>query len=343
MKKNGHFFQSTKIAILILFGSVVVGCGQRDGAITSLKNGSMVAWSTDDAMVATNEDCGKAFQTINGLITVFQYKDGSQIATQLWGGATTQEKKDKFPLMIDSVTGLSTASKISSSVIENGKLVQTVTREKDGATQKFKFSDAQGDKNSVVYEGWEFVNPNEKQSQYWEMLKERGVFKPEKYYLCTSTSFQQHITPKQSIAGAKIAEMDNAISYVMNKKWSLGEMNCRLNGGAYQVFSNAYPGGYAFFSAGKPAVSDAPQEYQYREISKTQFVLQQRIGANNFVANQLRNPNALAAEVTMEVTLVSPTRIEYKKFFRKLNWDAMMKGQAEYENQEENGFGLLCE
>lgn len=331
------------ISILIFFVALA-GCSQKDAAITSLKNGSMVAWFADGEIDSfNNDDCGKAFQSINGLITVFQYKDGSQIATQLWGGATTQDKKDNFLLMVDPVTGLSTVSKISSSVIENGKLVQTVIGEKNGDTQKFKFSGVLGDKNSVVYEGWEFVNPNEKQSQYWETLKERGVFKPKKNLLCTSTSFQQYISPKQDNSGAKTAEIDNAMLYVMNKKWSLDDMNCRLNGGAYQVFSNAYPGGYAFFSAGKPVVSDAPQEYQYREIGKTQFVLQQRIGANNFVANQLGNPNALAAEMTMEVTLVSPTRIEYRKFFKKLNWDAMMKGQVQYENEEANGYGLLCE
>lgn len=115
------------------------------------------------------------------------------------------------------------------------------------------------------------------------LTKGRGVFEPEKFSLCTSASFQQYTTPKQSNVDAKTAEIENAMSYVMNKKWSLREMNCELRGGAYQVFSDAYPGGYAFFAGGKPAVSNAPQEYQYDEISKTQFVLQQRIGANNCV------------------------------------------------------------
>lgn len=144
MKAIVHALKNTKLAILILCCFLVIGCGQKDSAIKSLENGSVVAWSAEDvSLVVSNDDCGKAFQTINGLISVFQYKDGIQIATHLWGGATQQDKKDKFPYMLDPVTGLSTASKITSTLIENGKLVQTVFREKDGATQKFKFADAQ--------------------------------------------------------------------------------------------------------------------------------------------------------------------------------------------------------
>lgn len=134
----------------------------------------------------------------------------------------------------------------------------------------------------------------------------------------------------------------NALAYVLNKKWSLDNMSCALNGGAYQVYTRNAPMGYVFYSGGKPNISNNPQEYQFIEKNNNEFTHIGRIGANDFVRSQLRTANILTAEIRTEVKLVSPKRIEYRKTIKQINFDAMMKGKVLYDIQNETGFGNLC-
>jgi uncharacterized protein len=134
----------------------------------------------------------------------------------------------------------------------------------------------------------------------------------------------------------------NALAYVLNKKWSLGDMSCALNGGAYQVYSRNFPMGYAFYAGGKPTISNNPQEYQFVEKNNNEFTHTARIGANDFVRGQLRVANILTAEIRTDVRLVNLNKIEYRKTIKQLNFDAMMNGRVLYDIKNETGYGNLC-
>lgn len=134
----------------------------------------------------------------------------------------------------------------------------------------------------------------------------------------------------------------NALSYVLNKKWSLGSLSCGLNGGAYQVYTRNAPMGFVFYAGGKPTISDNPQEYQFIEKNNNEFTHIGRIGANDFVRRQLRVANILTAEIRTDVKLVSPNKIEYKKTIKQLNFDAMLNGRVAYDTKNETGYGNLC-
>ena len=134
----------------------------------------------------------------------------------------------------------------------------------------------------------------------------------------------------------------NALAYVLNKKWSLGNMSCALNGGAYQVYTRNAPMGFVFYAGGKPTISQNPQEYQFIEKNNNEFTHIGRIGANDFVRRQLRVSNILTAEIKTDVKLVSPNRIEYKKTIKQLNFDAMLNGKVAYDIKNETGYGNLC-
>lgn len=134
----------------------------------------------------------------------------------------------------------------------------------------------------------------------------------------------------------------NALAYVLNKKWSLGDMSCALNGGAYQVYTRNAPMGFVFYAGGKPTISQNPQEYQFIEKNNNEFTHIGRIGANDFVRRQLRVANILTAEIKTDVKLVSPNRIEYRKTIKQLNFDAMLNGKVAYDIKNETGYGNLC-
>jgi uncharacterized protein len=134
----------------------------------------------------------------------------------------------------------------------------------------------------------------------------------------------------------------NALAYVMNKKWSLGNLSCSLNGGAYQVYTRNAPLGYVFYAGGKPNISNNPQEFQFFEKNNNEFTHIGKIGANDFVRRQLRIANVLTAEIRTDVKLVSPNKIEYRKTIRQINFDAMLNGKVLYDTKNETGFGNLC-
>ncbi len=134
----------------------------------------------------------------------------------------------------------------------------------------------------------------------------------------------------------------SALDYVRDKKWSEKNLPCDFNGGVYQIFSGRFPSGYAFFVKHKAMPSDAPERHVFRSVDDKKFILEQTIGANSFVTGQLGNPNVIAAEIVVTITLTSPKRIDYEKKFKKLNFDALMRNQLLYEFTEEKGFGLLC-
>jgi hypothetical protein len=332
-------------ALPLIFPFVLIGCGSGDPEIADFKKGAVVAWAPlddDNPAHSSEQNCEKAFANQNGLIIVYQNNEKNFNTTLLWGGKTDQSKKDSNPMRIDPVTGFKVAASIQSSKLEGNKLVQEITRP-DGAKQRHSYSQNKADKNRLTHEGWTFINPNESQTNQYENIKRLGGLKPQKLSYCSSKSFNSYVTPKKIDSSDRDIKINNALEYVLDKKWSLGDMNCNLNGGAYQVYSRSFPMGYAFYAGGKPQISDNPQEFQFIEKSVSEFTHTSKVGANNFVRSQLRSGNVITAEVTTDIKLVNPKKIEYKKSIRMINFDAMMNGRLQYDNKNETGFGYLCE
>ncbi len=336
------FFKKT---LMIPLALTLAACGSSVPDIADFKKGEVVSWTMlndDKHTPSTEQNCEKVFKNKNGLILVHQNEGNNQITTMLWGGATEQSKKDANPMRIDPVTGLKMSATIETSSLVNDKLTQIVKRP-DGAKQKYIFSQNKKDKNQLRHDGWEYLEATDSQISYYNTLKKIGALKPQDLSYCSSKSFNKYVTPQKKETAQADIKIDNALAYVLDKKWSLGDTNCNLNGGAYQVFSRNFPMGYAFHAGGKAMISDNPQEYQFTETSNTEFTHVGRVGANDIVRRQLGVRNVLTQEVTMEVKLVNPKKIEYKKAIKQINFDALMNSRLQYDYKNESGFGYLCE
>ena len=340
MKKN------IQVALTLIFPFTLIGCGSSAPEIIDFKKGAVVAWAPlddDNPALSLEQNCEQAFANQNGLIIVYQNNDKNFNTTLLWGGKTDQTKKDSNPMRIDPVTGFKVAATIQSSKLDGDKLVQEITRP-DGAKQRHSYSQNKADKNRLTHEGWTFINPNESQINQYENIKRLGGLKHQKLSYCSSKSFNSYVTPKKIDSSDKDIKINNALDYVLDKKWSMGDMNCNLNGGAYHVYSRSFPMGYAFYAGGKPQISDNPQEYEFISKGESEFAHISRVGSNDLVKRMLRtNNNVLTAEVTTDVKLIGAKKIEYKKSIRMINFDAMMNGRLQYDNKNETGFGYLCE
>ena len=243
---------------------------------------------------------------------------------------------------MDPVRGSKIIRVIESSNLVNNVLTQIATGS-DGTKIKYIFSQTKNDKNQLRLDGWEYIEATEDQKKLRETTKKLGWRESFDLSYCSSKSFNKYVTPQKKETAQADIKIDNALAYVLDKKWSLGDTNCNLNGGAYQVFSRNFPMGYAFHAGGKAMISDNPQEYQFTETSNTEFTHVGRVGANDIVRRQLGVRNVLTQEVTMEVKLVNPKKIEYKKAIKQINFDALMNSRLQYDYKNESGFGYLCE
>lgn len=165
-----------------------------------------------------------------------------------------------------------------------------------------------------------------------------------KAYTLRISELEETVTGKSKPSAQKAVQSSNinALSYVMNKRWSLGDLSCGLNGGAYQVYTRNAPLGYVFYAGGKSTASDSPQEFQFIERNSNEFTHIGKIGANDFVRGQLRGANVMTAEIRTDVRLVNLKKIEYRKIIKQINFDALMKGDILYDTQSETGYGNLC-
>ena len=142
----------------------------------------------------------------------------------------------------------------------------------------------------------------------------------------------------QRIAAKKAEDL------LLNKRWSIGELPCNLNGGAYIIYTNRGPSGDNLVLAGKLNQSEQKQEYSYTFIDANTVEYRHNIysGGNAFVMNMLRDPDVLMSGKVSRITIVSPTRIEYRNTLRTIDFDQMLKGNVRHQTKEESGFRTLC-
>lgn len=335
------------LILICLSGLLLVACGSKTLDLLSFQNGDAVAWivpNDNDTSFDQEQDCGKIFASKKSLILVLQNEGGNYLLRQYWGGATPKETIDSFPIAIDPMTGKIGANyKISSSNLEKNQLIEVVTRP-DGLNMKFTITQSDSGKNGITVDSMEYLNPNEEQQKEYETLKDVGAIKSMKYSLCTSKSFKQYLdsrTPKES---AKSPTPDNALNFVLDKKWSVGDINCTLNGGSYMVYTKDR--GLVQTAGGKEqkAGSDAaPMTFEYVDVSSAGFTYKQTYYANDMVGRLLNEPKAISAQLEKRITLSDNNKITYHNKIKQLNFDKLMKGIKEYEVNEEDGFGNLCQ
>lgn len=336
--------KSINFVIYISFGIIAIsGCGQKDSELSAFKKGEVIAWTLigkdgHSKDLEQEQDCAKIFSKTNGIIHIFQSENSLLYQNTFWGGETSDEKKTDSIIALPDGGDLTTFT-TESSALDNAELVITAKRP-DNAVVRFFYTTNKDKVNSIIWKNWDYVNPTEQQARHHTQAIK--FLKPTSYYLCTAESYKKYMDTIKQKNNGNLAKIDNALKYVLDKKWSLDNVNCEYNGGTYQIYSKSFPSGNAFFVAGKAQVSNNPQEYEFIDNGQNNFTHIMRIAVGNNKLFRIDDPLQLSMEKTTNVTLTSPGRIDYKSHIRSLNFDAATQGLIKYDSKEEQGFGLLC-
>jgi hypothetical protein len=137
-----------------------------------------------------------------------------------------------------------------------------------------------------------------------------------------------------------VEEPASLIRQVVNQKLSLEDLPCEFNGGAYEIFYKNR--GLITTLAGKEQIPGSRTEFEFIDYGATRFVYKQKFFANDLVARQLNDANAVTASIEMDVIQESNVRLRTKKKITKLNFEKLMKGSKQYDTTTEDSFKLLC-
>jgi hypothetical protein len=133
---------------------------------------------------------------------------------------------------------------------------------------------------------------------------------------------------------------------IFNKKWSLSDLPCNLNGGTYTIYTNQPPTGATEYLAGKKNQSEQRQDFEYRTSDTEKNVLFRLhtiyADGNKFVMQQVGDPNTVVSEVVEKITLQSDQKILITRELRQIDFDQMMAGRVAYTKKTENTFKNLC-
>jgi hypothetical protein len=133
---------------------------------------------------------------------------------------------------------------------------------------------------------------------------------------------------------------------IFNKKWSLSDLPCNLNGGTYTIYTNQPPSGETTYLAGKINRSEQRQDFEFR-ISDTEKNVLFRIhtifaDGNKFVMQQVGNPNTVVTEIVEKITLQNNNKIIINRELRQLYFDQILAGKIAYAKKNENTYKNLC-
>ena len=324
----------------------MVGCWTREDLIVDFQKGSVVAWTIlndDNFSPPLEKDCAKAFSTQDGLISVFQTNENNYITTLIWGGRTSQSEIDSHPLHIDSVTGRKSSSIINSSNLIAKQLV-IETEDNGGSKSKFTFSRNDNEKNQLIYNGFEYIEASEEERRRSQFLKAQFPSEEVKLSYCTADSFEMLTSPLDDSSLESVENIASVSSYVLGKKWSIDDMNCKYRGGYYQVFTTRRPSGRVLYSGGVASEIERTMfQTELSEISNTQFTLFSRVHAGDYVKRILRRDNVISGDFKIEINLINPKKIEYKVTIKQINLNASLNGTLQYDEIIETGFGRLCD
>ena len=133
---------------------------------------------------------------------------------------------------------------------------------------------------------------------------------------------------------------------IFNKKWSLSDLPCNLNGGTYTIYTNQPPTGATEYLAGKKNQSEQRQDFEFRTSNTEKNVLFRihtiYADGNKFVMQQVGDPNTVVSEVVEKITLQSDQKILITRELKQIDFDQMMAGRVAYTTKTENTFKNLC-
>jgi hypothetical protein len=141
-------------------------------------------------------------------------------------------------------------------------------------------------------------------------------------------------------ASSNINTGASALNYVLEKKWSMENVPCSLNGGAFFEFRRDI--GEEFTAGGKSTLTKdaAPRKFEYIDKGSKSFTYKEISYANDTVTRFLGEPNAITAEREMEVTLVEPQIIKVNSKITKINFDKKNKLIIKY-NEKNKTYTLF--
>lgn len=131
---------------------------------------------------------------------------------------------------------------------------------------------------------------------------------------------------------------------IFDRKWSLDNLPCNLNGGAYVIYTNRAPSGEALTLAGKLNQSSQRQDFEFRMIDESTIEHSHVIYAdgNPAVIKFVRDPNTVVSKKLSRIRMVSSNRLEYENTISTIDVDAMFNGNIRYQRKSESGYRLLC-
>ena len=136
------------------------------------------------------------------------------------------------------------------------------------------------------------------------------------------------------------------MNYVLNKKWTMFGLNCKKDGGTYQVFKKDHPIGVESVFSTKPTTlgKGVGSNHTFKDLGPDEFSLFQEIQPNGGLSVQYCS-GFPAMEREYKVKLLSKDRIEIKETYCKtLDVDALLNGKCVYKTcKEKDKIEMLCD
>jgi hypothetical protein len=200
-------------------------------------------------------------------------------------------------------------------------------------------------KSGYIAVGLEKISKQQSSSRIKELLSEGKI--PKGSNCADNTRVIGLLADSQSAAPNTPKDtLPEIAQEIFNKKWSLSDLPCNLNGGTYTIYTNQPPSGETTYLAGKINRSEQRQDFEFR-ISDTEKNVLFRThtifaDGNKFVMQRVGNPNTVVTEIVEKITLQNSNKIVINRELRQLDFDQMLEGKIAYTKKTENTYKNLC-
>jgi hypothetical protein len=248
----------------------------------------------------------------------FKWKYGYSLSNGKGVAFATNSPNFKVGQEIVRLTAVGKNSFVGANIYKDGKFYKVkVTLDQDG---------------KLLFEGEKNVK--------WEMEK----IEPETYSQIVNSNSDKQSNKKDGDAPKE--SVPDIAQKIFNKKWSLSNLPCDLNGGTYTIYTNQPPTGATEYLAGKKNQSDQKQTFEFRTSDTEKNVLFRfhtiYAEGNKFVMQQVGDPTTIVSEVVEKITLQNNQKIIIERELRQIDFDQMLAGKVAYTKKNENTFKNLC-
>ena len=337
-----------KLFFIVGFVATLSACFHSKDSLESFKDGDSVAWHAlaEDSTISSESDCGKIITATNGMLNFEGIENGSRFTLLYWGGMTSKAKYAEFPLQVDRNNGKRFDSKILSSSLDKTSLTIT-TQRTPTSTVEFLYNYLNSEK-SLVSQSAKLITGTEKEIEDDKILINAGMIKPTTVGICSMKSLKDYLNAHANTSKEPDIKITNALDYVIGKKWSIGSLNCDLNGGAFTIYTRESPGIIPVTGGKFPENNNKRyqrEEPSFSNISEKGFTLIQRFYAegNPVMLSMVKgDPNVLTAEDIREIEIVSPTKIKVTDRYKQIDWNLLSKGEIGYTVKVSTSEDILC-